>query len=85
MNVDVNKIMNEPTKIPIVEIYEGELEMAAHQALDVLAKKSGLKYNNDECNSLYLQKIAEALITALKRQNSTTEISVVRKKYHPRG
>lgn len=66
-------------RIPTVEIYEGELEMIAHQAMEVLAKKSGLTYTNDACNSLYLSQISDALLTTLKRHNSQTEISVRRK------
>lgn len=62
-----------------VEIYEGELEMIAHQAMEVLAKKYSLKYNNDPCNALYLQQISDALLTTLKRHNSQIEISVRRK------
>lgn len=71
---------DQPTRIPTVELYEGELEMIAHQAMEVLAKKYSLKYENDSCNSIYLQHISDALLTALKRHNSTTEITVRRKK-----
>lgn len=66
--------------IPTVEIYEGELESIAHQAMEVLARKYQLQYSNDACNSVYLSKISDALLTTLKRQNSTTEITVRRKK-----
>jgi len=64
---------------PTVEVYEGELEMIAHQAMEVIAKKTGLKYNIGCSNSLYLSNIADALLTKLKHDNPEHDIVVIRK------
>lgn len=63
----------------VVEIYEGDLKMLAHDAMEVLARKSGLKYVPGEQNEVYLDQIADALLTTLKANNSTYDI-VVRKR-----
>lgn len=71
--------MSDRTTAQPKEVYEGELEMIAHQAMEVLAKKTGLKYNIDSNNSLYLSQIADALLTKLKHDNPQHDIVVRRK------
>jgi len=61
------------------EIYEGDLIMIAHQSMEVIARKTGLKYEPGEGNDVYLQQLADAMLTTLKKQNSHTDIVVRRK------
>lgn len=63
-----------------VELYEGELMAVAGQALEVVAKKVNLKCNIETINPVYLEQIADHLLTALKSQNNQVEVVVVRKK-----
>lgn len=69
-----------PNVPPTAEVYEGDLLITAHQAMEVLARKVGLKYEAGEGNDVYLHQLADAMLTTLKKHNSNTDIVVMRKR-----